>query len=96
MADCTRAPMAAPSGSHHWSVSLASSRGRRPRWLAENGRFTSDPARALRLVSAEVAAQRLQQYLRIHGKEPSLMERLMLVPSPPLIPAARGGETLAA
>lgn len=88
--------MAAAGGSHPWSVSLASTRSRRPRWLAENGRFTSDPARALRLVSADVAAQRLQQYLRIHGKEPSLMERLQLVPSPPLPPATGERETLAA
>lgn len=84
--------MPPPGGPNLWSVSLASPRTRRPRWLAENGRFTSDPARALRLVSPEVAAQRLQRFLQIHGREPAIMERLQLVPAPEL-PAAAPGAT---
>jgi|LakMenEpi03Aug12_release.lakeMendotaPanAssembly.Ray.scaffolds.fasta_scaffold865746_2 hypothetical protein len=82
--------MSPPGGSQLWSVSLASPRTRRPRWLAENGRFTSDPARALRLVSPEVAAQRLQRFLQIHGREPAIMERLQLVPAPELAATAVG------
>ena len=79
-------------GSQLWSVSLASPRTRRPRWLAENGRFISDPARALRLVSPEVAAQRVQRFLEIHGRELAIMERLQLVPAPAM-PAAAIGPT---
>ena len=84
--------MPPPGGPNLWSVSLASPRTRRPRWLAENGRFTSDPARALRLVSPEVAAQRLQRFLEIHGRELAIMERLQLVPAPAM-PAAAIGPT---
>lgn len=85
--------MSPPGGSQLWSVSLASPRTRRPRWLAENGRFTSDPARALRLVSPEVAAQRVQRFLQIHGREPAVMERLQLVPAPELPAAAVSATT---
>ncbi len=66
-------------------MTLASGRSRRARWLSESGRLTSDPARALRLVSPEVAAQRVQQFLRIHGWEPEVIERFQLVPAP-LVP----------
>ena len=86
-------PMSPPGGSQLWSVSLASPRTRRPRWLAENGRFTSDPARALRLVSPDVAAQRVQRFLQIHGREPAVMERLQLVPAPELAATAFGATT---
>ncbi|MEB3199492.1 MAG: hypothetical protein VKK62_03045 [Synechococcaceae cyanobacterium] len=65
-----------------WSVILMSSRPRRPRWLSESGRLSSDPRRALRLVSAEVAAQRLQTYIRLRGWDLSVLERFQLVPAP--------------
>ena len=71
------------AGIHHWSVSLASGRSRRPRWLTENGRFSSNPAQALRLVSLDVAAQRMQAYGAIRGWPHEAMERFRLVPSPP-------------
>ena len=77
-----RAPMAPPSGSNHWSVILASPLTRRPRWLGENGRLTSDPSRALRLMSPEVAAQRVQHFLQIRGWAPESIERFQLVPAP--------------
>jgi hypothetical protein len=67
---------------HQWSVSLATARGRRPRWLAENGHFTSDPARALRLVSPEVAVRRVQAFMAIRGWDVAVMERFQLVPAP--------------
>ncbi|MFM7266443.1 MAG: hypothetical protein ACKOZW_12815 [Cyanobium sp.] len=82
--------MAPNGGMTLWSVSLASPRTRRPRWLGENGRFTSDPARALRLVSPEVAAQRVQHFLEIHGWEPVVMERLQLVPAPQAVSGSLG------
>ena len=66
------------------------SRLRRPRWLADSGRLTSDPRRALRLVSAEVAAKRLQAFIRLRGWDVALLERFQLVPSPDL------GDTAAA
>jgi hypothetical protein len=84
--------MPPPGSPTLWSVSLASPHTRRPRWLAENGRFTSDPTRALRLVNPEVAAQRVQRFLQIHGREPAIMERLQLVPAPAM-PAAAIGPT---
>ena len=71
-------------GDHHWSVMLSSSRLRRPRWLSDSGRLTSDPRRALRLISAELAAQRLQVFMRLRGWELSRLERFQLVPAPPL------------
>lgn len=74
--------MTAAGPSNLWSVRLMSPRTRRPRWLAENGRLTSDPGRALRLLSPELAAQRAQQYLRLHGGDPVLLERFQLVPAP--------------
>lgn len=70
------------AGIQHWSVTLASPRCRRPRWLGENGHFTSDPARALRLVSPEVAVKRLHAYLALHGWPNEAMERFRLVPAP--------------
>ena len=63
---------------------LTTSRLRRPRWLSESGRLTSDPRRALRLMSAEVAAQRLQAFIRLRGWELSRLERFQLVPAPQL------------
>jgi len=79
---------------HHWSVILAASRGRRPRWLDENGQLTTDPARALRLVSPEVAARRVQAFLEIHGWSNVVLERFRLVPSP-LGRALRSGRVTA-
>jgi hypothetical protein len=67
---------------NRWSLILASPRSHRPRWLSESGRLTSDPARALRLVSPEVAAQRLQQFLQMRGWGPEGIERFQLVPAP--------------
>jgi hypothetical protein len=67
---------------HHWSVILASSSSRRPRWLGENGQFTTDPGQALRLVSPEVAARRVQAFMEIHGWPSEVMERFRLVPAP--------------
>ena len=67
---------------HHWSLVVRSRRPGRPRWLGENGRITSDPERALRLVSPEVAAQRVQLYMQSRGWGPEVMERFQLVPSP--------------
>ena len=80
--------MAAAGGSNLWSVRLSSTRTRRPRWLAEDGHITSDPRRALRLVNPEVAAQRLQGYLKLHGWDLAVLERFQLVPAP-LIAAAQ-------
>ena len=72
------------AGINHWSITLASSRTRRTRWLADNGHFSSNPARALRLVTPEVAARRLQHYMKLRGWPPEVMERFRLVPSPSL------------
>jgi len=69
---------------HQWSVTLASHRGLRPRWLAENGHFTTDPTRALRLVSPEVAVRRVQAFMAIRGWDVEVMERFRLVPAPPV------------
>jgi hypothetical protein len=74
--------MAAAGDTNLWSVRLLSPRTRRPRWLGENGRLTSDPERALRLRNPELAAQRAQQFLRLHGGDPALLERFALVPAP--------------
>jgi hypothetical protein len=76
-----RVPMA---GSHQWSVMLTTASLRRPRWLSDSGRLTSDPRRALRLMSADVAAQRLQAFIRLRGWELSRLERFQLVPAPQL------------
>jgi hypothetical protein len=84
-----RVPMA---GSHPWSVMLTTSRLRRPRWLSDSGRLTSDPRRALRLISAEVAAQRLQAFMRLRGWELSRLERFQLVPAPQLEEVREGQE----
>ena len=80
-------PMAHP---HRWSVTLAASGLRHPRWLDEDGHFSSDPARALRLAAPEVAVQRVQMFLEIHGWDPAVIERFRLVPAPP-VDALRAG-----
>jgi len=72
-------PMAHP---HRWSVTLVAAGDRHPRWLDENGHFSSDPGRALRLTSPEVAVQRVQTFLELHGWDPAVMERFRLVPAP--------------
>ncbi|MEB3158828.1 MAG: hypothetical protein VKK03_05135 [Synechococcus sp.] len=69
---------------HRWSVTLVASSGRHPRWLDENGHFSSDPARALRLSAPEVAVQRLQEFMELHGWQVDVLNRFRLVPSPPL------------
>lgn len=68
---------------HRWSVTLAAGSGRHPRWLDENGQFSSDPARALRLASPEVAVQRIHDFLLLHGVDLAVLNRFRLVPSPP-------------
>jgi len=70
------------AGLNHWSITLAGGRTRRPRWLTENGHFSSNPALALRLVSPEVAAQRVQAYMKLRGWPTEAMERFVLVPAP--------------
>lgn len=70
---------------HRWSVTLAAAGRRHPRWLDENGHFSSDPARALRLAAPEVAVQRVQSFLELHGWDPAVIERFRLVPAPALI-----------
>ena len=69
---------------HRWSVTLAAAGHRHPRWLDENGHFSSDPARALRLSAPEVAVQRVQSFLELHGWDPAVIERFRLVPAPVL------------
>ena len=73
---------------HCWSVTLAGngpgSEHRHPRWLDEDGYFSADPSRALRLASPEIAAQRIQAFLALHGSKGDRIERLRLVPAPPL------------
>ena len=72
---------------HRWSVILAGtgpgSGHRRPRWLDEDGHFSSDPSRALRLASPEIAVQRIQAFLALHGSKGDRIERFRLVPAPP-------------
>lgn len=78
------APPDAMAGINHWSITLAGGRTRRPRWLTVNGHFSSNPALALRLVSPEVAAQRVLTYMKLRGWPTEAMERFVLVPSPSL------------
>jgi hypothetical protein len=68
---------------HRWSVTLAGSDVRRPRWLDEDGHFSADPSRALRLASPEIAVQRIQAFLALHGSKGDRIERFRLVPAPP-------------
>lgn len=72
------------AGINHWSISIAVGCNHTVRWLSSNGHFSSNPARALRLVTPEVAVRRLQQYMRLRGWPPEVMEHLRLVPSPPI------------
>lgn len=65
-----------------WSITLASPRMRRPRWLTENGGFTSDPAKALRVRHPELAVRRLHNYMTLRGWPTEAMERFRLVPAP--------------
>lgn len=67
---------------HRWSVTLAGPRHRRPRWLDEDGHFSADPSRALRLASPEIAVQRIQEFLELHGNKAQRIERFRLVPAP--------------
>jgi hypothetical protein len=72
------------AGINHWSITLGGGRTRRPRWLTEDGHFSSNPALALRLVSPEVAARRVQTYMKLRGWPTEAIERFVLVPSPSL------------
>ena len=83
------------AGINHWSITLAGGRTRRLRWLTENGHFSSNPALALRLVSPEVAAQRVQIYMKLRGWPTEAMERFVLVPSPSLEPLAGDQQAVA-
>lgn len=65
-----------------WSIALESPRTRRSRWLTADGRISSDPAKALRVLNPEVAARRVQAYLTVHGKPAEAAERFRLVPAP--------------
>jgi|GEM_PF-5968904 hypothetical protein len=76
-----------------WSITLASSRIRRPRWLTENGGFSSDPAKALRMVNPDVAVRRLHNYLKLRGWPTEAMERFRLVPAPGPMEARQPGRS---
>lgn len=65
-----------------WSIALVSPRTQRSRWLTADGRISSDPARALRVLNPEVAARRVQAYLSLHGWPVEAAERFRLVPAP--------------
>lgn len=70
-----------------WCVALKPSRPgleRRSRWLTDQGAFTADPAKALRVVNAEAAARRLQTFVELRGWPLRAVERLRLVPAPNL------------
>jgi hypothetical protein len=67
---------------HRWSLALVSGRTRRIRWLTETGHFSSDPAKALRLINPELAAQRVQAFMALRGWDVTVMERFQLVPAP--------------
>lgn len=74
-----------PTG-HLWSVVLHQAEGsrlRRNRWLTENGDFSLDPSKALRVVDAQAAALRLQEFVESRGWPLRAMERLRLIPAPP-------------
>lgn len=78
---------AAPEGGgiqQRWSITLASPRLRRPRWLTENGSFSCDPAKALRMVNPDVAVRRLHNYMKLRGWSTETLERFRLVPAPAL------------
>lgn len=69
----------------HWSFALAPVQPRakaRPRWLDQHGRFTCDPAKALRVIHLEAAANRLHTFLAARGRPTKTLERLQVVPSP--------------
>ncbi|MEI6829243.1 MAG: hypothetical protein WCK64_05240 [Synechococcaceae cyanobacterium ELA445] len=68
-----------------WCVALKPSRpglDGRCRWLTDQGAFTADPAKALRVVNAETAARRLQVFVELRGWPLRAVERLRLVPAP--------------
>lgn len=67
---------------HRWSLALVSGRTRRIRWLTETGHFSSDPAKALRLINPELAAQRVQAFMALRGWDVTVMERFQLLPAP--------------
>ncbi len=67
---------------HRWSLALVSGGSRRIRWLTETGHFSSDPAKALRLINAEVAAQRVHAFMALRGWDITVMERFQLLPAP--------------
>jgi hypothetical protein len=63
---------------------LVSFKPRRPyraaeRWLTETGHFTSDPSKALVVLNAEAAAERLQVFVESRGWPLKAVERLTLV-----------------
>ncbi|MFN5194127.1 MAG: hypothetical protein ACK5E6_06825 [Cyanobacteriota bacterium] len=54
----------------------------RRRWLDENGRFTTDPAKAMRVANPEAAVVRLQTYAAVRGWKAQAIEKLRMVPAP--------------
>ncbi|MEB3265742.1 MAG: hypothetical protein VKN13_03920 [Cyanobacteriota bacterium] len=77
-------------GERRWSVELmplpkrtvATPAPLRRRWLDENGRFTSDPARALQVANPDAAVVRLQSYAALRGWKTRAIEKLRMVPAP--------------
>lgn len=52
----------------------------RPRWLCSDGRFRLIQDQAWTVAEPQQAAQRLQHWLAVHGRDPRLLQRLQLVP----------------
>ncbi|MEB3351150.1 MAG: hypothetical protein VKM01_02360 [Cyanobacteriota bacterium] len=67
-----------------WSLELPPlpNRPRRRRWLAAEGGFTTDPAKALRVAHPEAAVARLQSYAAARGWKAQAIEKLRMVPAP--------------
>lgn len=66
-----------------WRVALTPPRGSRrarPRWLCGDGVFRLQSERAWTVADPAAAAQRLQQWLALHGRDPNHLERLRLEP----------------
>ena len=67
-----------------WSVELPPlpSRPQRRRWLGADGRFTTDPAKAMQVTSPDAAVARLQRYAAVRGWKAQAIEKLRMVPAP--------------
>jgi hypothetical protein len=76
-----------------WRIALTPPRGNRrtqPRWLCGDGLFRLRSERALTVADPAAAAQRLQQWLSLRGREPAALERLQLVPVAAAVQAMAG------